>query len=164
MWATCLLSPGQEIPHRRGVLPIPTVCLYWQTDEIYWSQGHLGTSCLFMWGTCIPAGNQADTRKATHHSSVHPLDKGMYWAPQGKQGARRTMLSPQGAYGQVGEADFNQRITPACVAGHVGKAEVVMKGCNRGSQKTTPRKWCLSHNWRMLQSSVWERCGMARAF
>ena len=56
------------------------------------------------------------------------------------------MLGLQGAYGQVGQADFNQRITPACVAGHVGKAEVVMKGCNRGSQKTTPRKRCLSQN------------------
>lgn len=73
-------------------------------------------------------------------------DQGMHWAPRGKQGARRTMLGPEGAYGQVGEADFNQRITQACEEGHAGKAEAVMKGCNGGSQKTTLRKQCLSQN------------------
>ena len=69
---------------------------------------------MFISGTHIPTGDQADTRKGIH-SSIHPLDKGMCWARRGKQGARWVTLCPQGAYSQVGETDSNQIITQAYV-------------------------------------------------
>ena len=105
MWAPCLMSAGQEIPHRRGVLPIPTVCLYEQTDQI---TGIRGTQELPA-HSCEEDAFQLGTKLIPEKRLTTPLDQGTHWAPGGKQAGRRTMLGPEGAYGQVGQADLTRK-------------------------------------------------------
>lgn len=47
---------------------------------------------------------------------------------------------PREDYGQVRKMDCNKIITKTCDEDHSGRVQVFMKGCNIGSQETSPKE------------------------